>query len=384
MPVARRSLLKMAGAAAVVLAAGGTTFVLTRTPAKAMAPWSTAGRDYSDPRMRAISYAILAPNPHNRQPWLIDLRVAGELTVYCDGERLLPVTDPEGRQIVIGLGCFLELLRMAAAEDGYVAEIIPLLQGASLEQLGAGPVARVRFHRSGAAREDPLFAQVLDRRTNKEPYDTTRQVDDERLAWLVDAAGPTLTVAATNDRRRVAGLRTLTWRATETEFTTPEANMESVRLMRIGKAEIEANPDGIDLGGPFLETLSVFGLLTRDSLADPTSSAFRQGLDMYREITGTAMAHIWVKSVGNGRATQLDVGRAWVRINLKAAELGIGIHPLSQALQEYAEMRPHFDAAHRLLDAGDGERVQMLGRLGYGRSVVPSPRWPARSRIREA
>ena len=38
--------------------------------------------------------------------------------------------------------------------------------------------------------------------------------------------------------------------------------------MRIGKAEINANPDGIDLGGAFLEALSAAGLLTRETLAD--------------------------------------------------------------------------------------------------------------------
>ena len=30
--------------------------------------------------------------------------------------------------------------------------------------------------------------------------------------------------------------------------------------MRIGKAEIEANPDGIALGGPLLEAMALMGL----------------------------------------------------------------------------------------------------------------------------
>ena len=123
MSVGRRSMLKMMGAGAVVLTAGGGAFLLTRAPASALAPWSASARRHTDPRMRALSHAILAPNPHNRQPWIIDLRTEDELTLYCDLQRLLPETDPFGRQITIGLGCFLELLRMAAAEDGYRAEI---------------------------------------------------------------------------------------------------------------------------------------------------------------------------------------------------------------------------------------------------------------------
>ena len=149
------------------------------------------------------------------------------------------------------------------------------------------------------------------------------------------------------------------------------------------KSEIGANPDGIDLGGAFLETLNRVGVLTREELADAESSAFQQGLDMYREITGTAMAYLWLTTDGNSRRDQLAAGRAWVRINLKATELGIAIHPLSQSLQEYAEVQLHFDEVHALLGAGSGQRVQMLGRLGYGPAAAPSPRWPLETRILE-
>ncbi|MDP6702801.1 MAG: twin-arginine translocation pathway signal protein, partial [Candidatus Latescibacteria bacterium] len=100
----RRSLLKLGGATALVLTAGAGAFLMTRTPSRALAPWQAAGTGYSDPRLQALSYAILAPNPHNRQPWLVDLREHDELTLYSDPDRVLPETDPFQRQIVIGLG----------------------------------------------------------------------------------------------------------------------------------------------------------------------------------------------------------------------------------------------------------------------------------------
>ena len=128
----------------------------------------------------------------------------------------------------------------------------------------------------------------------------------------------------------------------ETELRTPRANLESVRLMHIGKAEIEANPDGIDLGWPFLEILSLLGELTREGLADPDSAAFQQGLDLFRGLTGTAMTHIWVITEDNSRNAQLAAGRAWLRVNLKATELGLSLQPLSQALQEYLEVQQEY------------------------------------------
>ena len=77
-------------------------------PDVAVRPWTEPG-DPADLRRWMLAHALLAPNPHNRQPWLADLRRDGEITLVCDGERLLPETDPFGRQIVIGCGAFIEL-----------------------------------------------------------------------------------------------------------------------------------------------------------------------------------------------------------------------------------------------------------------------------------
>ena len=59
---------------------------------------------------------------------------------------------------------------------------------------------------------------------------------------------------------------------------------------------------------------------------------------------------------------------------------GIGLHPLSQALQEFPEMAPWYAQVHRSL-APDGGTVQMLARLGYAATVPPSPRWALETRI---
>ena len=222
------------------------------------------------------------------------------------------------------------------------------------------------------------------RRSNKEPYDTERPVEAAKLAGLAAAAGGQAKVRSVSEPDRVAALRDLTWQAHLVETETPRTYMESVRLMRIGKAEIEAHPDGIDLGGPFLETLNLLGILNRETIADPTTDAYRQGLDMYRAITGSAMAYVWLTTSGNRRRDQLEAGRAYVRLNLKATELGLSMHPLSQALQEYPEMDELRGALDRRLQTPDGHRVQMLARLGYGPEVGPSPRWPLVSRVMRA
>lgn len=146
MTVTRRKMLFLAGGGAILAASGAFAFAATRKPQSAHLAWEQAG-SYEDPRRRALSWALLAPSPHNRQPWLADLSEPGVVTLHADVERLLPHTDPYNRQITIGLGCFLELLRMAAAEDGYRADTTVFPQGSDVAGLDQRPVARIVLRR---------------------------------------------------------------------------------------------------------------------------------------------------------------------------------------------------------------------------------------------
>ena len=99
-------------------------------------------------------------------------------------------------------------------------------------------------------------------------------------------------VGFTNDVVDVSKLRELSWEAYLVETTTPRTHMESVRLFRIGRDEMEANPDGIGLGGTFMEFASFLGILSRVKMADPTTMAFKQGLDHVEEMLRTGMAYL--------------------------------------------------------------------------------------------
>ncbi len=379
MTLSRRRMLALVGGGAVVAAAGGFGHAATRMPRTAALPWRKAG-SYADPRMRALSWALLAPNPHNRQPWRADLREAGVVTLRVDPDRMLPHTDPMNRQITIGLGCFLELMRMAAAEDGQRVRIVPFPEGSDPARLDGRPIARIAFAADPGVARDPLFAHALARRSNKEPYDTARPVDPA----LVDAIGAAVSngshFGGTVDPAEVAEWRALTREALRIEVETPRTFRESVDLFRIGAREIDANPDGIDFSGPLFETLRMTGLFSRDAAADPASFAFRSGLDAVFANTDTAMGHLWLVTPGNGRGAQLAAGADWLRVNLAATAAGLGFQPLSQALQEFPEMaRPHAEVHERL--APEGGTVQMLARIGYGPEVAASPRWPLEAKI---
>ncbi|MFN3592872.1 MAG: Acg family FMN-binding oxidoreductase [Thermaurantiacus sp.] len=375
--LSRRMVLGAAGSG-LVLAGCGNLFRAEKLP-DPRAPWAATGEPDQDPRLAAFADAILAPNPHNRQPWLIRLDGDDEASIFCDLDRRLPMTDPFDRQIVIGFGCFLEQARIAASARGLALEILPFPEGApgETDRLDSRPIARLAFRSAPGRAPDPLGAHIRARRTTKEPFDPERPVDAGALAAL--AADPLLTTSA--QPALLQRLSALAVSALRVETQTRRTHMESVELMRIGSREIAANPDGIALAGPVIEGLAAVGLITRDTLAANSNFAVRQGMAATEATYGSFPAALWVVTDGNSRADQLDAGAAYVRANLLATARGLAMHPQSQALQEYPEMAAHLADVHGLLGVAAPARIQMLARLGHGPDVPPAPRWPLETRI---
>ncbi len=369
MSVSRRKFLGLVGGG-VVVAAGvpATAFLATRTPHKALAPWQNAG-DYEDPRLQAMSFALLAPNPHNRQPWLAELVGDDRVILYRDKNRDLPVTDPFGRQLTIGMGCFIELMRMAAGEQGYQIESQLMPEGEE------GPIAHCKFI-AGKGTPDPLFQHVMGRRSHKNLF-----VDRVVEAGVAQQLSEFADIYIEGDKRQA--LREIAHDAWLAETSTPPAWQESIDLLRIGKTEINASPDGIDAGGPMLETLSLLGLFTREAASDVNDTGSRKVIESTANAILSAPAYTLNITPGNTRKDQLEAGRQWMQLNLKTTSLGMALRPVSQALQEYQEVKPYFDRVHDLF-ASDGGTVQMLGLLGYGALPARTPRWPIESRLLNA
>jgi len=367
MSISRRKTLGLIGGGVIVAAAapiGG--FIATRTPTKALEPWEIAGQ-YQDPRKQAMSYALLAPNPHNRQPWEVELNGKYGLTVYRDKSRNLPVTDPFERQLTVGMGCFLELMDIAAAQAGFRVVTTLFPDGED------GPVANCTFV-PGGSKPDPLFAHILNRRSHKELFDNL-PVSEAAAAPLRAFADVYLTG---KERDTLAQIADKAW---WTEVTTPAAWQESVDLFRIGKAEINANPDGIDVSNPLLEGLYLTGILPREAASDINDPNVQAVLEETSQAILTVPAFTTIRSIGNSRIDQIGAGRRWLRLNLTTTANGLALRPVSQALQEYPEMKPIYEEIHTKF-AQSGETIQMLGLLGYAERTARTPRWRLETRIR--
>ncbi len=383
MDTSRRGFIRVLGTGAAIGAAGTMLGGCWDMPDRAVEGWSGPAADLQDPRVKALAFAILAPNPHNRQAWSVDLSHSGEILLHVDRTRLLPETDPFSRQIMIGHGTFIELLAMAAAAQGQRADVTLFPEGSfAAETVDARPVASVRMTRDDSVRRDPLFDQVLKRRTNREAF-AERSLSAAHVAGLAPAvAGGRVRLAMASEAEPVAFLRRIAEEAWDIEIMTPRTFQESIDVTRIGAAEIGRHRDGISVTGFMPWFGKAVGMVTPESMLDPSSMGFRIGLEMGRTHARSAAAFAWLTTAGNDRVDQVEAGRAYVRLHLQATALGIAFHPMSQALQEYPEMQTAQQRLLETLRVPHGETMQMLVRLGYAEAPGPSPRRPLQTFLR--
>jgi hypothetical protein len=383
----RRSFMRVVGGSAIAAATVGSIGLSgcsTGMPPEAIQAWRGPGPDASpdgDVRRWLVSYALLAPHSHNLQSWLVDLSTPHEITLRCDLTRLLPQTDPLFRQIMMSHGTFLELLDLAAKQQGLRADIALFPEGVfGPEQLDTRPVARIRMTPDSAQPKDPLFAAILQRHTNRNAYDLTRPVPAEAWSAMADAArGERLYFGHVSDEQAdvVTTHRDVAKEAWRIELTTPRTIEESMKLLRVGASEIEQHRDGISLTDPMVIVLDRLGLFDRTHAPQADDYATTSQIQDFNGKLDTTPAFLWISTEANDRITQVHAGRAYARVQLAATAHGLSMQPLSQALQEYPEQQQPYADIHQLVGAaGQGHTVQMWARVGYAAPVTPAPRRP--------
>jgi hypothetical protein len=367
---ARRQFMGLVGGGMVLAASSPATAGIY--PNKAVEAWEPISGEL-EIRRWVLAHGLLAPNPHNRQPWIADLRREGEITLICDGQRLLPETDPFGRQILIGCGAFLELAAQAAAERGYAIDISLFPNGEPpLTELPRGAVvARIKLNKSEAVKPEPLFAFIRNRHTNKGTYDASKKLSPEHaksLALMAATHSPQGQVlnGVLEDPAKMQTMREITRLSYEIELTTPRTYLESANLFRIGPSEIEQHRDGISITGLMPRLMSTVGLFNRFEVPAKGTSGYKQVMDRWLPFE-TSSGYLWMATAGNTRKQQVECGRAYVRTHLLATSLKIDMHPLSQAVQEFAEVKEQNLAMYTLLQLDPMKvTLQMMARVGYG------------------
>lgn len=369
-----------------VMAAGSTVALLPSVltacgdnAETALEAWNGPMPSETDIRRIVLSYAILAPNPHNKQPWLIDLTGPKSFDLYVDRSRLLPETDPPYRQIHIGQGTFLENADLASRKYGYRMDVDYFPKGHyGNSVVEEKPIASVSLTQDAKISADPLFDQITARQSNKRVYEGA-QVSTEQLAELRGAikhSGISLTL--TNQAEKHAKLAAILKQAMEIETADKARDAETVAMFRFNDDELRHYRDGFGVAQSGMTGIMKFVaeafFLDRETTERDSTDFSQQAIKITADQANSATAFGWMTTPTNNRLDQVKTGRAYERINLRATELGLAMHPMSQVLQEYSDMNELQREFLAYLGIPYGHTVQMLFRLGFAEPVTHSAR----------
>jgi hypothetical protein len=384
----RRALIQLAAGSTAVLVASGvwraqTTGVFSQGQGPAYELWETWKTDRPEGALGIIQAGILAANPHNTQPWLFSLQESddqAQIEVYVDLSRDLGAMDPYRREMILGLGCALENMRLAAAAMGYAVEIT-LASGSLLDaNLENAPVATLALTRNSTPPSE-LYEAIPNRHTNRAPYDPERQIPADILKAFaeLDEGDPDLKLILFTNPDQRQPLAEATIQATEDIIADAEMIHDSDRWFRHGWQELQRERSGVHIDASGLP----WGIRSLVKVLPPLDAAasHQAWLDTTRQTlpASPVLGLIAVRQLYDINQS-LRAGQFWQRIHLYGTTQRIAMQPINQLPERVDRERqlslPPGTAATLAQLTGDSTWLPTFAfRMGYPTtSALPSAR----------
>lgn len=301
-----------------------------------------------------LGAACRAPSLLNTQPWRFEIG-SDHISVHLDDDRVLPGTDPDGREARISCGAALFNLKAALVDLGLSVRV------RVHTHVEAGPLARIEVTgRRAPLRQDRELAQAIWRRaTNRRPFsDISIPLDAlHDLRAAASTEGATLTFAGapslhsrirylSNSAARTQ-LEDARWLGEWTAWTGRDHTLDGV----------PSTAAGLPPAAEDLWDLKDFGLPDRRP---------RMPGKEYEHTPLIAVLGTW----DDHASSRLRAGQALQRVLLTATVHGISASFLSQLI----EVPTARDALRDMLKGPPEPQVVL--RIGYGTPVPPTPRRP--------
>lgn len=273
-----------------------------------------------------LEYAAMAPSGHNTQPWRVHLRDAANFALYVDNTRRLPEIDPDDRELRMSLGGFIENLVLASGALGRAAEVV-ICEG---DKTG-GPIATIRLEQDTAT---GYSLERIERRCTVRHRLASRALPASTVAALIGDAGASVRFIS-NDSAQAAAIRNATLEAFRQQSLRDAAQRELSRWIRFDDASASRHRDGLTPASMGITGFSGWIVRKFYKPDDVMSSGFRKrGIDGTAEQVQQAGGWFVVSSPDSTTTSLIAAGRAFARMALRSRELGVGLHPMEQALEE--------------------------------------------------
>jgi hypothetical protein len=361
MEVHRREFLKKAlfagaliGAAPLGAACSGVKRADLKTEEQAAA--QVPGLDARG--LSVLSYAALAPSGHNSQPWFVRVLEPNRWVIGADPERRLPAVDPENREAMLSLGAFAENLALAAGALGLKAEMRILARSAFEREI-------IEVALAEAKPETYPLERLARRMTVKHGYLPVEIRQEDLAAIEGDLKGRLFYFPRGSEHARCIEESAVESFRLQTE--RDEAQRELVHWLRLSAADARRQRDGLTTEG--MEITGLKGWFVRTFLKPEDflkPSARQQGVELTRALAREGGGWLVVTSDGNAVSDWIETGRRFERLALAACGRKIGLHPMTQVLEEPSG-REQIAASHKA-----GLHPQFVLRVGY-LADIPEP-----------
>lgn len=322
------------------------------------------------PEQEMLHLASLAPSGHNSQPWKVRVAGPGRWMVEADPARRLPAVDPENRELLLSLGAFVENLSLAAGSLGFRAEAETMAEGR-----GDGDIVRISLFPD---RRRPFPVELMRLRRTVKKGQASREISSKDLKALFRHMEG-FAHYFPRGSRHASCIRDATAEAFRTQSFRDDAQEELVRWLRLSNRSVKEHRDGLTVAGMEISGAPGWYLRNFGKPEDFLKHSFReQGADLAAKTAAEGGGWIVVTSRGDSVSDLIETGRRFERMALEARALGIGIHPMTQVLEE-ATGQDVIAASH-----GRPMHLQFVLRAGYVEKYPKpvSPRRPLPSFVR--
>lgn len=371
----------VAGIVGLCLVAVAALFIISGffMPKKYLEPWQKDyAAQYSDPRVSLAAAGLLAASNHNMQPWKIKLDNTDPMVfyLYADSTRRTEDVDPYSRQMMISQGTFLEYVAVAGEKTGWHTDITLFPDGDYDESnladsMDLKPVAKITLSKT-QPQDDKLYSAMFLPDTNREAYKQDKLTAERVNALTSLSAQDGLCVKVyqdTADLNKIGGFAI--------ESATIEAGVtrvmdESNAIFRPNEYLKDKYRYGYSVEGQgssgFMKNI-MQGLVTIFPTLNTGKAASENFINYTRASVDNTPAYAMIVTDSNSRIAQVESGMLYSRLVLTGHELGLAMQPLSQALEEYPEMKAPYDGLKQAYAPDD--TIQMLFRVGKPTKDTP-------------
>jgi hypothetical protein len=318
--------------------------------------------------MEILYLASLAPSGHNTQPWTVKIVEPKHWVIGSDKKRWLTAVDPDNRELLLGIGAFIENLVLAAGTFGYEVDIQIIAKSPMDSE-----IAEIRL-KKGKTFDFPL-AKVKQRRTVRSGF-ADQEMKTEDLKYITKHEAKTCTFSNVPSPHSFYFLNTSpqgkylqegTIEANRKQAFRDPAQEELANWIRWSNKEAKQYRNG--LTPESMEIKGIAGLFVRNFYDHQSvlKKSFRdQTVDIVAKQVKTCGGWLVVTSSDSNIATLIDYGRVFENMLLRIRERMIAIHPMTQMLEEEPWKK------QTVKELGLAGEVQWILRIGYLKSY-PDP-----------